>query len=294
MPSPLTPRGRFTLHFRRGGEVPFHTVARAEVGRGYSTIRRADRERVVNVTADVDRTRTTGNEVLADLKAGALPRILGDYPGMTYNLEGIQAEQQRAMSGLLRWLPVALFAIYALLAVPLHSYLQPFLIMSVIPFGLVGAIAGHLIMRIDLAFMSITGMIALTGVVVNSSLVLVHYVNGRRAEGVPLGDAVEAAGVARFRPIVLTSLTTFAGLTPLLLERSVQAQFLIPMATSLGFGVLFASGITLFLVPSGYLILEDLRALPSRIRRRRARARTPLGVVTGSEAPQRATGTGGG
>jgi multidrug efflux pump subunit AcrB len=275
-----------------GGEVPFRMVARADVGRGYSTILRADRERVVNVTADVDRTRTTGNEVLADMKAGALMRILGDYPGMTYNLEGIQAEQQRAMSGLLRWYPVALFAIYALLAVPLRSYLQPFLIMSVIPFGLVGAIAGHLIMRLDLAFMSITGMIALTGVVVNSSLVLVHYVNGRRAEGMPLREAVEAAGVARFRPIVLTSLTTFAGLTPLLLERSVQAQFLIPMATSLGFGVLFASTITLFLVPSGYLILEDLRALPTRIRWRRSPA--PIGVITPSEELQRATGTGGG
>jgi multidrug efflux pump subunit AcrB len=274
-----------------GGEVPFRTVARAELGRGYSTIRRADRERVVNVTADVDRTRTTGNEVLADMKAKVLPGILGDYPGMTFRLEGIQEEQQRAFSGLLRWFPVALFAIYALLAVPLRSYVQPLLIMSVIPFGLVGAIAGHLIMGLDLAFMSITGMIALTGVVVNSSLVLVHYVNGRRAEGMPLRAAVEAAGVARFRPIVLTSLTTFAGLTPLLLERSVQAQFLIPMATSLGFGVLFATGITLFLVPSGYLIVEDLRALPARIRARRTRA--PVGVITPSEEPRRATGTGG-
>ena len=275
-----------------GGEVPFRTVARAEVGRGYSTIRRADRERVVNVTADVDRTRTTGNEVLADMKAKVLPGILGDYPGMTFRLEGIQEEQQRAFSGLLRWFPVALFAIYALLAVPLRSYVQPLLIMSVIPFGLVGAIAGHLIMGLDLAFMSITGMIALTGVVVNSSLVLVHYVNGRRAEGMPLRAAVEAAGVARFRPIVLTSLTTFAGLTPLLLERSVQAQFLIPMATSLGFGVLFAAGITLFLVPSGYLIVEDLRALPDRIRARRSRA--PIGVITPAGEPERATGTGGG
>jgi multidrug efflux pump subunit AcrB len=275
-----------------GGEVPFRAVARAEIGRGYSTIRRADRERVVNVTADVDRTRTTGNEVLADIQATVLPAILGDYPGMTFSLEGIQEEQRRAISGLLRWYPVALFAIYALLAVPLRSYAQPFLIMSVIPFGLVGAIVGHLIMGLDLAFMSITGMIALTGVVVNSSLILVHYVNGRRAEGMPLRAAVEAAGVARFRPIVLTSLTTFAGLTPLLLERSVQAQFLIPMATSLGFGVLFATGITLFLVPSGYLILEDLRALPSRFRTRRTRA--SIGVITPAEGPRRATGTGGG
>ncbi len=249
-----------------GDEVPFRAVARAEIGRGFSTILRADRERVVNVTADVDRARITGNAVLAEMQATLLPRILRDYPGMSYRLEGIQNEQQQAFGGLLRWYPVAIFAIYALLAIPLRSYLQPLLIMSVIPFGLVGAIAGHVVMGIGLAFMSVLGMIALTGVVVNASLVLVHYVNGRRAAGVPVQEAVLAAGIARFRPIVLTSLTTFAGLTPLLLERSVQAQFLIPMATSLAFGVLFATGITLFLVPSGYLILEDLKALPGRLR----------------------------
>jgi multidrug efflux pump subunit AcrB len=149
--------------------------------------------------------------------------------------------------------------IYALLAVPLRSYGLPLIIMAVIPFGLVGAIAGHLITRIDLSMMSIFGVVALSGVVVNSSLVLVHYVNQRRDEGIPLEDAVRAAGVARFRPIALTSLTTFAGLTPLLLEGSVSAQFLIPMATSLAFGVVFASSISLFLVPSLYLILEDAK-----------------------------------
>jgi multidrug efflux pump subunit AcrB len=257
-----------------GAEVPFRAVARGDVGRGYSTIRRADRQRVVNVTADVDRTVVTGNEVLAQMQAGVLPAILRDYPGLTYGLEGVQEEQQKAFGGLIRWYPVALFVIYALLAIPLRSYAQPLLIMSVIPFGLVGAIAGHLIMRIDLSFMSVEGMIALTGVVVNGSLVLVHYVNGRRASGVPLEEAVIEAGVKRFRPIILTSLTTFAGLTPLLLETSVQAQFLVPMATSMAFGVLFSTLITLFIVPSGYLILEDLRLLPSRVRER-ARARKP-------------------
>ncbi len=251
-----------------GGEVPFRAVARAELGRGYSTIRRSDRERVVNVTADVDRSVVTGNEVIADVRATVLPRILSDYPGMSYGMEGIQQEQAKAFSGLLRWYPVALFVIYALLAIPLRSYVQPLLIMSVIPFGLVGAIAGHLIMRLDLSFMSVEGMIALTGVVVNDSLVLVHYINSCRARGASAREAVIEAGVARFRPIVLTSLTTFAGLTPLLLETSVQAQFLVPMATSLAFGVLFATGITLLIVPSGFLILEDLQGLGRSIRRR--------------------------
>ena len=222
----------------------------------------------MNVTADVDRSVVTGNEVIADVKATVLPRILSDYPGMSYGMEGIQQEQAKAFSGLLRWYPVALFVIYALLAIPLRSYVQPLLIMSVIPFGLVGAIAGHLIMRLDLSFMSVEGMIALTGVVVNDSLVLVHYINSCRARGASAREAVIEAGVARFRPIVLTSLTTFAGLTPLLLETSVQAQFLVPMATSLAFGVLFATGITLLIVPSGFLILEDLQRLGGSIRRR--------------------------
>lgn len=251
-----------------GGEVPFRAVSRSDLGQGYSTIRRSDRQRVVNVTADVDRSMVTGNQVLSQLQASALPAILNDYPGMSYALEGIQEEQRKAFSGLIRWYPVALFVIYMLLAIPLRSYTQPLLIMSAIPFGLVGAIAGHAIMGINLSFMSIEGMIALTGVVVNSSLVLVHYVNGLRARGVPLAQAVVDAGVKRFRPIILTSLTTFAGLTPLLLETSVEAQFLVPMAASLAFGVLFSTAITLFIVPSGYLILEDLHSLPQRLRDR--------------------------
>jgi multidrug efflux pump subunit AcrB len=250
-----------------GGEVPFSAVARARIGRGYSTIRRSDRERIVSVTADVDRSRTTGNEVLAALRAGPLPEILRDYPGASYRLEGIQDEQARALGGLATAYPVALFAIYALLAIPLGSYLQPLLIMSVIPFGMVGAIAGHVLTRQGLSFMSVQGMIALSGVVVNASLILVHDTNERVAAGASLREAVIESAVARFRPIVLTSLTTFAGLTPLLLERSVQAQFLIPMATSLGFGVIVATAITLVLLPCAALILEDLRALPARVRR---------------------------
>ena len=242
-----------------GGEVPFYAVARVERGRGYATIRRADRRRVINVTADINYAIANENEVLADLRSEFLPALLAEYPGLSYDLEGVQREQIKTYRALKWNVPIALVLIYALLAVPLRSYGLPLVIMAVIPFGFVGAIAGHLIMRMDLSVMSIFGVVALSGVVVNSSLVLVHYVNQRRDEGISLEDAVRAAGVARFRPIALTSLTTFAGLTPLLLEGSVSAQFLIPMATSLAFGVVFASSISLFLVPSLYLILEDTK-----------------------------------
>ena len=242
-----------------GGEVPFYAVAHVEHGRGYATIKRADRQRVINVTADIDRTRANANEILADLRRSFLPELLADYPGLSYDLEGQQREQKKTLNALARNGIFALVLIYALLAVPLRSYGQPLIIMAVIPFGLVGAIGGHLIMFMNLSMMSVFGVVALSGVVVNSSLVLVHYVNQRRSEGLPLTVAVRDAGAARFRPIILTSLTTFAGLTPLLLEGSVSAQFLIPMATSLAFGVVFASSISLFLVPSLYLILEDVK-----------------------------------
>ena len=243
-----------------GSEVPFGTVARADPGRGFATIRRTDRQRVVNVTADVDRTQVTANEVLASLEAGSLQEILADYPDVSYSLEGAQRQQRRALGSLLRWYPVALFCIYALLAIPLRSYLQPLIIMAVIPFSLVGAVLGHLLFGKGLSFMSVMGLVAASGVVVNSSLLLVHHVNQRRQQGDPLHTAIETASVARLRPIVLTALTTFVGLLPLMLNRSVQAQLLVPMAISLAFGVAVATLVTLLIVPSGYLMIEDLRA----------------------------------
>jgi len=227
-----------------GGEVPFYAVASAELGRGYATIKRADRNRVIHVTADVNVKQVAAGDIIADLERDFLPLILADYPGMSYALEGEQAEQGESFAGLMQNYVIALFLIYALLAIPLRSYVQPLIIMAVIPFGLVGAIAGHWFMffareiftdqSFNFSMMSVMGFVALTGVVVN---------------------------VARFRPIVLTSMTTFVGLAPILREGSVSAQFLIPMATSLGFGVLFASTISLFLVPSAYIILEDLKTL---------------------------------
>ncbi|MEM9621085.1 MAG: efflux RND transporter permease subunit, partial [Pseudomonadota bacterium] len=252
-----------------GSEVPFATVAEAELGRGFSTIRRSDSRRVVNVIADVDRTQITANEVLADLRAGPIQEIMAAYPRVSYRLEGAQADQSESIASLGPLYLLAMFVIFALLAIPLRSYLMPLIIMSVIPFAFVGAIWGHLIMKnlgyvSGLAMMSILGVVAASGVVVNSSLVLVHSVNHRRQEGESMFEAVIHSAVSRCRPILLTSLTTFIGLSPLMLNKSVQAQFLVPMAVSLSFGVLFATVVTLLVVPSGYLILEDLAGLFKR------------------------------
>jgi multidrug efflux pump subunit AcrB len=263
-----------------GGEVPFHVVAEADLGRGYASIRRIDRQRAVNVTADVDSKKGNAAEVLADLRTDVLPAILADYPGVSYSFEGAEREQAETMSGLLRGFAYALLAIFALMAIPFRSYIQPLIVMSVIPFGFVGAIWGHLIMRMDLTIISMFGFVALAGVVVNDSIVLVHYVNRRRSEGIPVGQAVRDAGVARFRAILLTSITTFAGLTPLLMERSVQAKFMVPMAVSLGFGVVFATFITLMIVPVAYLILEDVKRLATRLFGSRVEGPEPVEVAT--------------
>jgi len=241
-----------------GIEVPFSTVAEAETGRGYSAIDRVDRRRSVNVTAKVDSLKANANEVIAELERTNLPELLSRFPGVSYTLEGEQREQQESLDALGQGFTLALLAIFALMAVPLKSYLQPIIIMTAIPFGLVGAVWGHMILGYNLTILSGFGMVALSGVVVNDSLIMVDYINKHRRKGESLHEAVRYSGTARFRPILLTSLTTFAGLTPLLLEESLQAQFLIPMAISLAFGVVFATFITLLMVPSLYLILEDL------------------------------------
>jgi len=257
------------IRTRDGSEVPFATVARATLGTGFSSIKRIDGRRVVNVTADVDRTVITANEILAQFGNGPVQEIMRDHPRVTFGLEGSQREQGETFAALLPLFGLALFVIYSLLAIPLRSYTQPLLIMSVIPFAFAGAIWGHIIMKAfglldSLAIMSVMGFVAASGVVVNSSLVLVHAVNRRRDEGLSMRDAVVEAAVSRCRPIVLTSLTTFAGLAPLLLNRSVQAGVLIPMATSVAWGVILATVVTLLVVPAGYLILEDITGLGKR------------------------------
>ena len=240
-----------------GVEVPFAAVANVEFGNGYSSIQRVDRQRVVTVTADVVRSVTSPERVLASLQTGALPEILSNYRGISYALSGEQEERNEAIGGLYSLVPMALLVIYAILAIPLKSYFQPIVIMSVIPFGTVGALLGHMIMGWTPGLPSILGMIALSGVVVNASLVMVHYINRQRRHGVDLYEAVARAGIVRFRPILLTSVTTFVGLLPLMLSNSPETAFIVPMAISLAWGVVFATAITLFLVPCLYLALED-------------------------------------
>jgi len=247
-----------------GRGIPFSEVAVATLGRGYATIRRVNRERAINITADVDESKGNARAIIARLRKDVMPSIIRDYPDVSYSFEGEQREQRDTMKGLRQGFALALLLIYALMAIPFRSYLQPLIVMGVIPFGFVGAVWGHVIMGLDLTILSMFGFVALTGVVVNDSIVLVHFVNERRRVGVSLDTAVHESGVRRFRPILLTSLTTFAGLLPLLLARSVQAKFLVPMAVSLGFGVLFATFITLMIVPVSYLILEDIKHLLSR------------------------------
>lgn len=251
-----------------GGEIPLNRAAYVEEGYGFSEINRTDRKRVINVTASVDGKTANAREILLDLKRGMLRKLSNNYPGLTFDLEGEEKERMESMVSMGTGFLLALLGIYALLAVPFRSYSQPLLIMSAIPFGLVGAVFGHLIMGFDLSILSIFGTVALSGVVVNDSLLLIDRINRNRRGGITMHQAVIEAGQRRFRPILLTSLTTFFGLFPMIMETSVQAQFLIPMAISLGFGILFATGITLLLIPSLYFMLEDVRKVfrlrPSR------------------------------
>jgi len=244
-----------------GSETPFHTVARVEEGRGYAVINRTDRRRVVTVVADVDQARANANEINSDIRRTVLPQLVHDFPGLAYDFEGEQREQRDSLQSMLANAAVALVAIFALLAVPFRSYSQPLIIMSAIPFGLIGAVFGHLVMGMTLSMMSMFGMVALTGVVVNDSLILIDMINRERASGATLDVAVVSSGLRRFRPILLTTATTFLGLTPMIFERSMQAKFLKPMAVSLAYGIVFATAITLILVPALYRILEDVRVV---------------------------------
>ncbi|MDH3799281.1 MAG: efflux RND transporter permease subunit, partial [Desulfobacterales bacterium] len=251
-----------------GAEVPFNQVAQVDIQQGYATIERAQRYRVVKVTADVEEKVTNANEVRNLLAADFLPDLKARYPGLRYTIEGVGKQQQETWADVFKGFGIALFGIYALLAIPFRSFSQPLVVMAAIPFGFVGALFGHLIMGFNLSILSIFGMVGLAGVVVNDSLVLVYAANRLRSAGDLAHDAVIKAGCMRFRAILLTSLTTFAGLSPMIFERSVQAQFLIPMAISLGFGVLFATFITLLLVPCGFIIREDILRLLSTIKSR--------------------------
>ncbi|HKL25602.1 MAG TPA: efflux RND transporter permease subunit [Desulfuromonadales bacterium] len=243
-----------------GGEIPLNRAAEITESRGFSTINRSDRKRVISVEAYVDSHVANAEEVLEELRRTDLPALIADYPGLSYDTEGEDKNRRESMESMQTGFLLALLGIFALMAIPFRSYSQPLLIMAAIPFGVVGAVLGHFIMGFDLSILSIFGIVALSGVVVNDSLLLIDHVNRRRRRGTTLFAALMAAGQRRFRPILLTSLTTFFGLMPMILETSVQAQFLIPMAISLAFGIMFATGITLLLIPSLYLVLEDIRS----------------------------------
>ena len=249
-----------------GDEVPFSQVAQVKIEQGYATIERAQRLRVIKITADVEAAVINANEVRMALRDSYLPRLKNLYPGLRYTIEGVGKQQQESLADVFNGFGVALFGIYALLAIPFRSFTQPFVVMAAIPFGFVGALIGHLIMGFNFSLLSLFGMVGLAGVVVNDSLVLVFTANRIRGQGKTAHEAITRAGGMRFRPILLTSLTTFAGLSPMLLERSVQAQFLIPMAISLGFGVLFSTLVTLLLIPCGYMILDDFHRFIAGLR----------------------------
>ena len=239
-----------------GSTIPVRQIAQLELGEGLASIERKNRKRSINVTADVDLSVTNGNEVIATVMTTIMPKILQKYNSIAYSLEGEQQEQGDNLRSLGKNFLLAMIVVYMLLAIPFKSYFQPLVVMSSIPFGITGAVLGHLFLGLNLSVLSMMGIVALTGVVVNDSLVMVDFINRYRTEGNSIKEAVLEAGPRRFRPIFLTSLTTFVGLIPLILEKSTQAKFMIPMAVSLSFGVLFATAITLLLVPVSYLTLE--------------------------------------
>lgn len=244
-----------------GGEIPILQAAEISEGLGFAEINRTDRKRVINVSASVDAAQASAQEIIADLKQDVLPQLVADYPGLTWDMEGEEKERKESIGSMMEGFPLALIAIFTLLAIPFRSYSQPLLIMAAIPFGMIGAVLGHIIMGYNLSMLSLFGLVALSGVVVNDSLLLIDKANRNRKAKMALKDSIISAATRRFRPIILTSFTTFFGLMPMILETSVQAKFLIPMAISLGFGILFGTGIILLLIPALYMILEDIRSL---------------------------------
>ena len=270
-----------------GGFAPIGSIARFERARAPTKIERESGQRVVNVRAELSATAKSSQNVVADLNAAFFDDLVARHPGLEVSLVGEQRDQAESLTSLRDNFVVALFVMYALLAIPFRSYVQPLIIMSAIPFGFVGAVLGHFVMGFELSIISMMGIIALSGVVVNDSLVLIDAANDYRREGLGPTDAVVKAGMRRMRPILLTSFTTFFGLMPMIWETSPQARFLIPMAISLGFGVLFATVIVLLLVPALYIIVEDLVAVVRFVFRWASGTATPgeTGPVGPPEAP---------
>ena len=255
------------MHIRAGnGEaVAIGEVAEISLGVGLTAIDRLDRKRTVTVTAEVEADKIQSGDVVKDVTTNFVPQLLERYPSVSFRLSGGTQEQNEYYGKMAVGFLAALFMIYGLLAVPLRSYIQPVVIMSVIPFGFIGAVIGHMVFSVSINILSVFGIIALAGVVVNDSLILVEFANRGRKDNLSLEDAIVSAGKKRFRAILLTTLTTFVGLLPLLFETSAQAQFVIPMALSLSFGILFASTITLVLIPCLYFVVETNHQFVSAI-----------------------------
>jgi len=253
----------FILRTPDGGEVMLSDVVNTEIGKSYTTINRRNGMRTLTLRADV-RPKSKAGEVMAKLDVDYFPQLLNQYPGLDYSYEGHTSDQRESFKSMAVTIPLVLLAIYALLAIPFKSYAQPLIVMISIPFGIIGAIIGHLLLGYEMTMMGVIGMLALSGVVVNDALVLISFANDRRQHHANAHDAVVSAGIQRFRPILLTTLTTFGGLMPMMLEKSMQAKFMIPMAISLGFGILFATFIALLLVPCLYMVIDDCGRLKQK------------------------------
>ncbi|MEW6663986.1 MAG: efflux RND transporter permease subunit [Thermodesulfobacteriota bacterium] len=244
----------------QGREVPIEEVADIQHGRAYSTINRVDRRRTITVVAAIDEARANASRIVSDLKVNFLPGLAQRYPGLRYDLEGQEKRTQESLDSLKTGFILALMAIFVILASQFRSYVQPIIIMTAIPFALIGAILGHMAMGIEITIVSLFGIVALAGIVVNDALVLIDFINRRIRDGSDVESAVLASGRLRFRAVMLTTITTIGGLLPLILERSFQAQFLIPMAVSISFGLLLSTALTLLYVPALYMIVADLTA----------------------------------
>ena len=247
-----------------GSEVPLSEVADIIITKGVNQIRRENGNRTINVWAKVDAEKAEPFKIAEDIRENFIPLLMQKYPALKSELSGKIQEEIDSANTQMRDFIISLLIIYSLLAIPLKSYSQPLIIMSVIPFGVIGSVAGHMILGIDLSVLSVFGIIAAAGVVVNDSLVMIDYVNGAKRAGVLSKIAVVDAGCNRFRAILLTSLTTFIGLVPIMTETSMQAKMVVPMAVSLGFGVLFATLVTLLLIPCLYIVIEDIKGLFKR------------------------------
>ena len=239
-----------------GSQIPLSLLTKFESGTSYSVINRRDGARAFGVNANVVPEKNLP-QVISKLNSEIFPELKKEFPGLKISFQGRQADTQESMASLTQGFILMLIVVYVMLALPFGSYFQPIIVMIAIPFGVVGAFIGHLLMGYSLSVVSVMGIVALAGVVINDTLVLLDYSNKLRAQNSDAHESIVLAGVRRFRPIMLTTITTFGGLAPMIFEQSIQAKFIIPMAISLGFGILFATAITLVFIPSLYMILED-------------------------------------